>query len=66
MSYALRPALPVDFGDLAILFQASIEELAADAYSDEQRAHWGGKAEDAKAWGLIDEIVESRGGERSD
>jgi putative acetyltransferase len=50
MSYALRPALPVDFGDLAILFQASIEELAGDAYSDEQRALWGGKAEDAKIW----------------
>jgi putative acetyltransferase len=50
MSYALRPALPVDYDDLAILFQASIEELAADAYSDEQRALWGGKAQDAKAW----------------
>jgi putative acetyltransferase len=50
MSYALRPALPADHESLAILFQASIEELAADAYSDEQRALWGGKAEDAAAW----------------
>lgn len=50
MSYALRPALPADFADLGILFQASIEELASDAYSDEQRALWGAKAEDGKAW----------------
>ncbi|MCX7325142.1 MAG: GNAT family N-acetyltransferase [Hyphomicrobiales bacterium] len=50
MSYALRPALPADFADLGILFQASIEELASDAYSDEQRALWGAKADDEKAW----------------
>ncbi len=50
MSYALRPALPADFVDLGILFQASIEELASDAYSDEQRALWGAKADDEKAW----------------
>jgi putative acetyltransferase len=36
MSYALRPALPADFADLAILFQASIEELSLDAYDDAQ------------------------------
>ena len=51
MSYALRPARPADFDDLGILFQASIEELAADAYSDEQRALWGAKADDQAAWG---------------
>lgn len=50
MSYALRPALPADHDDLGILFQASIEELASDAYSDEQRARWGSKADDPKAW----------------
>jgi putative acetyltransferase len=50
MSYPMRPALPADYENLAILFQASIEELASDAYSDEQRALWGGKAEDQKAW----------------
>lgn len=50
MSYALRPALPADYENLAILFQASIEELATDAYSDEQRALWGAKAEDATSW----------------
>ncbi|MCX7340291.1 MAG: GNAT family N-acetyltransferase [Hyphomicrobiales bacterium] len=50
MSYALRPALPADFADLGILFQASIEELATDAYSNEQRALWGAKADDEKGW----------------
>ncbi len=50
MSYALRPALPSDFGDLAILFQASIEELSLDAYDDAQRAVWAAKAEDEAAW----------------
>lgn len=50
MSYALRPALPADYADLGILFQASIEELASAAYSDEQRAMWGAKADDEKAW----------------
>ncbi len=50
MTYALRPALPADYENLGILFQASIEELASDAYSDEQRALWGGKAEDQTAW----------------
>jgi putative acetyltransferase len=51
MTYSLRPALPADHADLAILFQASIEELAGDAYTDEQRALWAGKAEDQAAWG---------------
>ena len=50
MSYALRPAWPTDYENLGILFQASIEELAADAYSDEQRALWGAKADDQAAW----------------
>jgi putative acetyltransferase len=50
MSYALRPAMPADFENLGILFQASIEELSAAAYSDEQRALWGAKADDEKAW----------------
>jgi putative acetyltransferase len=50
MTYTLRPALPADHGDLAILFQASIEELALDAYTDEQRALWAAKAEDVTAW----------------
>jgi putative acetyltransferase len=50
MSYALRPALPADFADLAILFQASIEELSLDAYDDAQRAVWAAKADDEAAW----------------
>ncbi len=50
MSYALRPALPADHADLGILFQASIEELATDAYNDDQRAMWAAKAEDEKVW----------------
>jgi putative acetyltransferase len=50
MSYPLRPALPADYADLAILFQASIEELAMEAYTDEQRALWAAKAEDQAAW----------------
>ncbi len=50
MSYALRPALPADFPDLGILFQASIEELASQAYNDDQRAMWAAKAEHAETW----------------
>ncbi len=66
MTYPLRPALPADHADLGILFQASIEELAADAYSDEQRALWAGKAEDQAAWskhlsGLLVLVAEEDG-----
>jgi putative acetyltransferase len=50
VTYSLRPALPADHADLAILFQASIEELAGDAYDDAQRAAWEAKAEDQAAW----------------
>ena len=50
MTYALRPAQPKDFADLAILFQASIEELSAASYSEQQRDLWAGRAEDQAAW----------------
>jgi putative acetyltransferase len=41
----LRPFLPADAELLAILMQASIEELAADDYTAEQRDAWAAAAE---------------------
>src|SRR6185436_9218214 len=46
----LRPFLPADAALLAVIFQASIEELAAEDYSDSQRAAWAAKADDVKAF----------------
>ena len=42
----LRPYLPADTETLAILMQASIEELAVDEYGEEQRDAWAASAED--------------------
>jgi putative acetyltransferase len=41
----LRPYLPADAPLLAILMQASIEELAADDYTEAQRDAWAAGAE---------------------
>ena len=43
---SLRPALPRDAAELADLFRASIEDLAQDDYSADQRAAWAAAAED--------------------
>jgi putative acetyltransferase len=48
---ALRPFLPTDAAALAEIFQASIEELTSDDYSDAQAAAWASKADDAEAFG---------------
>ncbi len=41
----LRPYLPADLETLAILLQASVEELAVDDYTAEQRDAWAASAE---------------------
>ena len=43
---ALRPILPADIPFLAAIFSASIEDLTADDYSEEQRAAWAAAADD--------------------
>lgn len=43
---ALRPFLPADTPVLAAIFRESIEDLAAEDYSDAQRAAWAALAED--------------------
>ncbi|ACB95538.1 GNAT family N-acetyltransferase [Beijerinckia indica] len=48
---ALRPYLPSDAPVLAGLFQASIEELAAEDYDEAQCAAWASKADDEAAFG---------------
>jgi len=48
---ALRPLLPADVPILAEIFRASIEELAADDYSESQREAWAATAEDEAAFG---------------
>ena len=47
---ALRPYLPSDAADLAAIFQASIEDLTAEDYSDSQRAAWAAVADDEEAF----------------
>jgi putative acetyltransferase len=42
----LRPFLPADAPTLAALFRASVEELAADDYSENQREAWVSAADD--------------------
>lgn len=42
----LRPYLPADARALAALYSASIQELTAEDYSDEQRAAWASAADD--------------------
>ncbi len=48
---AMRPMLPADVPLLAEIFRASIEELAADDYSDSQREAWAAAADDEAAFG---------------
>lgn len=47
---ALRPYLPDDAALLAAIFRASVEELAADDYSEAQRAAWAETADDEDAF----------------
>jgi putative acetyltransferase len=48
---AMRPMLPADAPLLAEIFRASIDELAADDYSDAQREAWAAAADDEAAFG---------------
>jgi putative acetyltransferase len=47
----MRPFLPADAPLLAEIFRASIDELAADDYSDAQREAWAAAADDEAAFG---------------
>ena len=48
-AFALRPFLIEDTPLLAEIFRASVEELAADDYSESQRAAWTAAADDEEA-----------------
>jgi putative acetyltransferase len=48
---AMRPYLAADAAHCAAIFRASIEELAADDYDEEQRAAWANHADDDAAFG---------------
>jgi len=48
---AMRPMLPADVPDLAEIFRASIEELAADDYSEAQQEAWASAADDEEQFG---------------
>lgn len=47
----LRPMLPADVPVLAAIFQAAVEELTEDDYSEEQREVWAAVADDEAAFG---------------
>lgn len=47
----LRPFLPADTRRLAAILVAAVEELAADDYTDAQRAAWAAAADDEAAFG---------------
>jgi putative acetyltransferase len=47
---ALRPYLPSDAPVLAAIFAASVEELTADDYTEDQRAAWASIADDEEAF----------------
>ena len=47
---ALRPMLPADAPMLAAIFRASIEDLTADDYDEEQRTAWADTAADEAAF----------------
>jgi putative acetyltransferase len=47
----LRPYLPTDAALCAAIFSAAIEELAADDYSEDERAAWASRSEDVAAFG---------------
>lgn len=46
----LRPFLPADGPLLAELFRASVEQLAAEDYDEDQRAAWAAAADDEDAF----------------
>jgi len=48
---ALRPMLPADVPLLAEIFRASIEELAAEDYSEAQQEAWASAADDEEEFG---------------
>jgi putative acetyltransferase len=48
---ALRPYVPADTKRCAEIFRASIEELGAEDYSDDQREAWASRADDEEAFG---------------
>jgi putative acetyltransferase len=48
---AMRPLLPIDVPLLAEIFRASIEELAADDYSEAQQEAWASAADDEEEFG---------------
>jgi putative acetyltransferase len=48
---AMRPMLPTDVPLLAEIFRASIEELAAEDYSEAQQEAWASAADDEEAFG---------------
>src|SRR3984957_16198232 len=56
---AMRPMLPTDVPMLAEIFRASIEELAAEDYSEAQQEAWASAADDEEAFGarLADELT---------
>jgi putative acetyltransferase len=47
---ALRPFLPSDAPVLAEIFQASVEELTGEDYSEAQQAAWASLADDVEAF----------------
>ncbi len=48
---ALRPMLPTDVALLAAIFRASIEDLTAEDYDEDQRNAWAAVADDEEAFG---------------
>ena len=48
---ALRPFLPADAPALAEIFQASVEDLTGEDYSEAQQEAWAAQADDAEAFG---------------
>lgn len=56
---ALRPMLPADIPLLAEIFRASVEEIAAEDYSDSQIEAWLEAADDEAAFGkrLSDQLT---------
>ena len=50
MSVSLRPFLPADAPALARLFRESVEILAEEEYTDEQRAAWAAASDDVAAF----------------
>ena len=59
---ALRPFLPADAPVLAEIFQASIEELTGEDYSEAQQAAWASLADDVEEFGarLAENLISVR------